>query len=337
MAILNAQYLGIYKILLVTMAVSIESYNVNGFNDKKKCRTFLSHLKHQPSQFFFLQETHLNKSNITNITKHWEGSTFFSPGKYNTCGVIILATEKHLKPIDIICDDDGRYILTISCQGKQLTLCNIYAPSGGSSPNQRKRKIFFNLLTRLLQPHKTQHNLIILGGDFNMTTHSIDRRPQPQQPYKCSSITALNNLINSLTLTDIWRMRYPSVEEFTHISNVGSFTKIDRVYVSMWAEPCCTQVSHQPNIFSDHHNYIHISMHLIPTPRGESTWILNKTILDNPQYITLITNFWEEFITKEQNDQTLKAWWDEGKLHTKTLTIQFSKKENKKKKIISLQ
>ena len=51
---------------------------------------------------------------------------------------------------------------------KNVTLCNIYAPSGPQ--NLRERKLFFGKLHESMSAFKPENSIIILGGDFNCVT-----------------------------------------------------------------------------------------------------------------------------------------------------------------------
>uniref|UniRef100_A0A8D2CZ89 exodeoxyribonuclease III n=1 Tax=Sciurus vulgaris TaxID=55149 RepID=A0A8D2CZ89_SCIVU len=99
-----------------------------------------------------------------------------------------------------------------------ITIINIYAPNSGSS--MYVKQILLNFRNQI------DHNTIILG-DFNMTLSPLDR--SSRQKLNKETID-LNNTINNLDLTDIYRIYHPTKSEYTFFSAAhGSFSKIDHI------------------------------------------------------------------------------------------------------------
>ena len=63
-------------------------------------------------------------------------------------------------------DENGRFLLVNGTKDdKNVTLCNIYAPSG---PQKfKERKLFFENLKDSISEFQPDNSKLILGGDFN--------------------------------------------------------------------------------------------------------------------------------------------------------------------------
>lgn len=57
------------------------------------------------------------------------------------------------------------------------------------------------------------------------------------------------------------------------------------------------------------------------SPLGPGLWKLNSSILHEDAYISLITNFWEDWRYHQSGFSSLAKWWDEGKKKIKGLTF----------------
>ena len=56
---------------------------------------------------------------------------------------------------------------------------------------------------------------------------------------------------------------------------------------------------------------------------GLGVWKLNLSALDDPEYISLISNFWSKWRAAQPRFPTLAKWWDKGKSIIKRLTIRY--------------
>ena len=54
---------------------------------------------------------------------------------------------------------------------------------------------------------------------------------------------------------------------------------------------------------------------------GPGVWKLNLSVLNEPEYISLITNYWSDWRAAQPRFPTLAKWWDKGKSIIKGLTI----------------
>ena len=123
------------------------------------------------------------------------------------------------KPKLVRKDKEGHYILLKGSINQQdITIINIYAQNIGSS--MYIKQILLNSRNQI------EHNTIILG-DFNTPLSPLDG--SSKQKLNKETID-LNNTINNLELTDLYRIYHPTKNEYTFFSAAhGSFSKIDYV------------------------------------------------------------------------------------------------------------
>ena len=59
------------------------------------------------------------------------------------------------------------------------------------------------------------------------------------------------------------------------------------------------------------------------------------SVLDNPEYVSLITGFWSFWCTRIFSFSSLDRWWDEGKREIRRLSIDFCKRRAAVKRVES--
>ena len=102
-------------------------------------------------------------------------------------------------------------------QEEDITIVNIYAPNTGAPQYIRQ------MLTAI--KGEINNNTIILG-DFNTPLSPMDRSKM-----KINKETqALNDTLNKMELTDIYRTFHPKTTEYTFFSSVHrTFSRIDHI------------------------------------------------------------------------------------------------------------
>ena len=140
------------------------------------------------------------------------------PQKKVLVAILISDTLKFI-PKTVVRDEEGYYIiLKGSIQQEDLTILNICALNVGAA------KYINQLITKV----KTylDNNMLILG-DFNtalsandiFSKHSISKETR-----------ALNDTLNQMDLTDIYRTLHPNTTEYTFFSSAhGTFSRIDHI------------------------------------------------------------------------------------------------------------
>ena len=193
--------------------------NVNGLNSIIKRHRLADWIKKKIPTICCLQETHLIERDTHRLkVKGWE-KTYHAHGHSKKAGVsILIADNVDFKP-KLVRRDKGHFILLKGSINQQdITIINIYTPNSVSF--MYVKHILLNSRNRI------DHNTVILG-DFNTSLSPLDR--SSKQKLNKETID-LNNTINNLDLTDIYRIFHPSMSKYTLFSGAhGSFSKIDHI------------------------------------------------------------------------------------------------------------
>ena len=136
-----------------------------------------------------------------------------------------------------------------SIQEEDITIVNIYEPNMGAPQNIRQT------LTDI--KGETDNNTIIVG-DFNTPLTTLDRSSK-QKINKETQV--LNDTLDEMDLTDIFRTFPPNAEEYTFFSSAhGAFSRIDHIlgHKSNLSKFKKTEIV--SSIFSDHNTMrLHIN------------------------------------------------------------------------------
>ena len=135
-------------------------------------------------------------------------------------GVAILISDKiDFKIKTITRDKEGHYIMIKgSIQEEDITIVSIYAPNVGAPQYIRQ------MLTAIKR--EIDSNTIIIG-DLNTSLSPMDRSSK----MKINKETqVLNDTLNEMDLTDIYRTFHPKTIEYTFFSSAhGTFSRIDHI------------------------------------------------------------------------------------------------------------
>ena len=138
--------------------------------------TIFTHFKNSGDDIFFLQDLRADSKNkLDKWLQKWEGPSY-SAGKDKSSSIAILFRKNTQFEVNKISEDEnGRFLLVNGTKDdKNVTLCNIYAPSG---PQKfKERKLFFENLKDSISEFQPDNSKLILGGDFNCATDvDLDR------------------------------------------------------------------------------------------------------------------------------------------------------------------
>ena len=293
--------------------------NCNGIRDQPKRNGLVQWLRSLPVSVdvVCLQETHCTSA--LECSSWFQSSGFISavsPGSAHSCGCIILSRPS-LTLVNSWCDSDGRFLqCEFSFHAKLFCICCIYCPNR----NPARDQFLDDLYTRLDPSIPT-----ILAGDFNTVfDRSLDRAGSDPSDSSQESSSSLSNLFDSCCIIDIWRYLHPSSPGFTWTRwNGSSASRIDLLgvpYVWVSSVLSCDIV---PCPFSDH---CAVSLNVdIPDviPPGPGLWKLNTSILNNDDYVKLITDAWSSWRSSIPRFPSLAKWWEKGKSLIKGLIIRY--------------
>uniref|UniRef100_A0A8C4FEE2 exodeoxyribonuclease III n=1 Tax=Catagonus wagneri TaxID=51154 RepID=A0A8C4FEE2_9CETA len=298
--------------MAINTYLSIITLNVNGLNAPIKRHRVAEWINKQNPAICCLQETHLRDTDRLKV-RGW-GKTFHANGQEKKAGVAILISDKiDFKVKAIKKDKEGHYIMVKgSIQEKDITIVNIYAPHIGAP----------KYLQQVLSDIKREIDAnTIIVGDFNTPLSLMDRSSR-QKISKATEI--LNDTIEKLDLTDIFRALHPKKSEYTFFSSAhGIFSRIDHIL----------GIEIISSIFSDHKGMKLEINHRKGNERKHTAWRLNNMLLKNEWVNEEIKKEIQKYLeTNENKDTTTPNLWDAAKvvLRGKFIAIQaFLKKEEK--------
>ena len=190
------------------------SLNVRGLRNQRKRRSIFSYMKDQNCTVYLLQETYSQPQDELIWKSEWRGEIIFSHGSNHQKGVCILLNPFFGAQIENSWGDENGRIVLINASFKEFkfTLCNIYAPN-----NIALQKTFIETLGEILIS-KADISNVIVGGDWNATLESIDKKGGVQWK-PTAYIDLIIEMMNELKLVDILRVKNPSKKCFTYESS----------------------------------------------------------------------------------------------------------------------
>ena len=298
--------------------LSIVTLNVNRLNDPIKRRRVSDWIKKQDPSICCLQETHFRQKDTYSLKiKGWR-TIYHSNGPQKKAGVAILISDKlKFTPKTVVRDEEGHYIiLKGSIQQEDLTILNIYAPNVGAA------KYINQLLTKV---KKYLDNNTLILGDFNLALSILDRSSKQNIS---KETRALNDTLDQMDFTDIYRTLHPNSTEYTFFSSAhGTFSRIDHILGHKSGLKRYQKIGIVPCIFSDH-NALKLELnHNKKFGRTSNTWRLRTILLKDKRVNQEIKEELKRFMeTNENEDTTVQNLWDAAKavLRGKYITIQAS-------------
>ena len=132
-----------------------------------------------------------------------------------------------------------------SIQDEDITIVNIFAPNIGAP--QYIRQILTDVKREI-------NNNTIIVGDFNTSPIPMDRSSK-QKINKETQV--LNDTLDEIDLTDIFRTFHPNAEEYTFFSSAhGTFSRIDHIFGHKSNFSKFKKIEIISSIFSDHNTMI---------------------------------------------------------------------------------
>ena len=200
--------------------LSIVTLNVNGLNAPIKRHRIAEWIRKHDPHICCLQETHLRTKDLHRLkVKGWK-QIFLANEQAKKAGVAILISDKiDFQRRAIKRDPEGHFtILKGRIYQEDINIVNIYAPNIGVP----------KYIKKILEDYKKDiDSNIIIVGDFNTPLSKMDRSSK-QNINK--DIESLNNTLDEIHLTDIYRAFHPKEAKYTFFSSVhGIFTKIDHM------------------------------------------------------------------------------------------------------------
>ena len=170
---------------------------------------------------FGLKETHFRPEDTCRLKVRVWRTIYHANGHQKKARVATLISDKLDSKIKTVTRDEERHYIIIkgSIHQEDLAIVNIYAP------NLMAHKYINQLITNI---NKLINNIIIVG-DLNTTFIEMDRSCKQKITRKTM---ALNDTLDQMDLTDIFRTFCPKAAEYTFfLSAHGTFSRIDDILV----------------------------------------------------------------------------------------------------------
>ena len=145
---------------------------------------------------------------------------FHTNGNQKKAGIAILISHKIDFKIKTITRDKERHYIMMKglIQEEDIAIVNIYAHNIGAPQYIRQ------MLTAI-KGENDSNNLIV--GDINTSLSPVHRASKMK---KNKETQALNETLNTMDLTDIYRTFHPKATEYTFFSSAhGTFSRIDHI------------------------------------------------------------------------------------------------------------
>ncbi|KAI4883508.1 hypothetical protein NFI96_029469, partial [Prochilodus magdalenae] len=203
------------------------------------------------------------------------------------------------------------FILHASIYEQEFIFVNVYAPNTG-----RDRAA----MSTTLRTEPSQYNqdaILVLGGDWNCTLDfTMDRTGDESHMLSESDLKGVVTVNN---LVDCWRIKHPTLKQFTWLKAVDGRTsaaRLDRFYIP--APHCNRLVGAQvvPVSFSDHSAVV-IHLAISAEHRRAAYWKFNVRLLQDAAFCSSFQAFWARWSERKAGVSSLRQWWDVGKAQIK--------------------
>ena len=232
----------------------------------------------------------------------------------------LIGSQLEFKLLTSKIDPQGRFII-LNCviQGMEFLLINIYAPNYYSEQVE-----FFKNIEQELR-HFDPELYTIFGGDFNCNEIDADGGAVK---LKFQSILAIETIMETRGLIDIWRMRNPLRKIFTWRSPTPLIQR--RLYYFFITDRLQHQIHKAaiiPGISSDHSVIILCFKSLSYYKHVPSHWKFNISLLEDTEYIEKFKlNYIKWKMKNSYHDQdNYIALWEFLKYNIRMHTIKYSK------------
>lgn len=283
--------------------------------------------KEQQANCVFLQETHSAEADTKFWKTQWGESVFFSHGTSHSAGVMILFNRFPGNVIDCKSDSDGHWLMIVSeINGSKYILLCVYGYT-----NRAQNKKLLTFLCEQLEQWKLSYlvDKVVVGGDFNIAPDpSVDRLPSRTSCHSYDE--SILNLVNKVSLCDAWRLKNPSVSQFTwfNSSNNGQCSRIDYWLVSNNLINNISKCEISASPLTDH-CLISLFISLTKVKHQSLIWKFNNNLLHNDNFCLEVRNLIVEI---DKLDMSHVSKWEWFKFQVKQVAIQISKSIAKQKR-----
>lgn len=267
--------------------------------------------KQSGADIVFVQETHFDKGGSFSFASKHFSQIYHSSGPHKRAGVAILIKNgSPFKCTAQYTDPHGHFVILQGQWQKQaLTLCTLY------TPNIKQYNFLTKVFTRLF---KSDHEILVVGGDFNLThSTTADRqvvgpRAIPARALRDSKL--FRRLSRRYALFDAWRALHPGDRQYTFYSAPHkTHSRIDYFFLNNTALRHTKEAKILPISWSDHAP-ISLKLELGSTAYRPYNWKLNTFLLQHiPSKTELISTLAHYFAENNTPDISTSTLWEAHK------------------------
>ena len=298
----------------------VSTLNINGARDVRKRACLFEMVKLKKINVMFIQETHSDTLNETDWNLEWDGEVILSHFSNCSSGVAILLS-RDFTPISFEVEEviKGRLmVVRAKYELFKMVFINVYAPNNGPA-----RVLFLNELSKILSQCEPDE-FLFLAGDFNCTEdESLDRNHA--EPHG-ESKRAMKRLVETHSLTDVWRGINDNHRQYTWVQNRGDFfsmARLDRIYCFKQHFSTFKGCNILPIGFSDH-AMVSCNVFIANVKHKSAYWHFNTALLLDTHFKESFIFLWQVFKTRKGDFSSLKQWWDCGKVEIKNFCQQYT-------------
>ena len=306
------------------------SLNVRGMRTFEKRKAILNWLLKQKADICFLQETYSTEEVEIQWKKQWRGEMYFSHGSNHSRGVMVMVKNSlDFKLNSLKTDEQGRsIILDANIQDTPFLLVNIYAPN-----TTNEQITYFEALRKQIEDiENNADHKILMGGDYNIVLDTtLDS--SGGNPIRRNSVPVVENIMLENDLVDIWRIRNPAIKRFTWRQKSPIIQRrLDYWIVSDSLQDEVEKVEIITAIKTDHSAIVLKINTLNEQPRGPSFWKFNNSLLENENYVDMITENIPVWYEEIEDVRDVRVKWDWLKYKIRYHTIKYGKQQARKRR-----
>ena len=302
-------------------------------------QTGLSSTKQQQIESFIIRENvdilHLQEINIiedsfsscNTISSSFNIISNNATNKYGTATII----KSDFIPSNVLFDTKGRAIVF---DIGNITLANLYLPSGSDALSKAEREEYFAATIPQLLLNRQDAGCI--GGDFNCILNKQDCTHLPSTKMS----PCLAKLVQTFNMKDSFRSLHPTSSSFSHfyhtIHQGQGATRLDRSY--SWGDISAVEAKYEPVAFSDHLSYV-VSFSLpspmarILSPRSRPLFKVKPDVIKDQIFQDRLSESMHDWHEVHELGLEILTWWELlVKPGIRKLALQRSKEINRERR-----
>ena len=272
-------------------SISIISVNCQGLGNPQKRRDVFHFWKLKKYDILFLQDTHFEKKLEKYITAEWGYQAFFASNNSVSRGVAILFNntfEFRIKKV-IKDNENGNYLLiSITTKNVDYLLVNIYGPN-------KDNPDFYNKLNHNIVDFRCAN--VIVAGDWNIVLDPSLDYDNYKNVNNVKAQEAVLQLMDSLSLCDVWREMNPDCRRFTwRRSRPFQQSRLDFFLIT---DSVVEKVLDADIIYGYRTDHSCVSLKIgfgVNNIKRNTFWKLNASLLRDKKYLSEINDIIDEVI-----------------------------------------